>query len=274
MIESDDAGIDIQGAVALGRGKSGHVLRLRDGTVLKLFAAGITHDIVERESRALTEIRRLGIRSADPIEILSIDERWAIRASFVPGRQLLHQVKRSPIGMTAALVRLAWHQARLHAVRVDEGVLPSGKTMMADRIATSLAGDEAIRTAQARLAMLPDGDRLCHGDLHLGNVIADAGRWTIVDWARATTGTPACDAARTRLLIRFGASHFADQLLAIRFLRWLSAQLFTASYCAFTRTAPAKVREWDLPLAVAWMQGQDSYRAEPLARLIAREMSR
>ena len=267
ILETD---IDIRGAVAIGHGKSGDVLRLRDGTVLKLFSAQTQRDIVVREFRALQVIRSLGIRSTDPIEMLSVAGRPAIRSSYVAGFQILDRVKRNPIGMTWALVRLAWQQAQLHAVRIDDGRLPGGKTVIADRIATSCAGDRAIGIALARLEMLPDGDHLCHGDLHLGNVVAARGRWTIVDWARATAGTPASDAARTQLLIRFGASHFADRLVLIRALRWVSAYFYGVCYCAFTRTAPAQLRAWELPLAVAWMQGQDSYRAGPLARLIER----
>lgn len=266
------AGPDLAGAVTIGRGKSGDVLRLRDGTVLKLFGPQIPHDIVDREFRALTVVRALAVRSADPIETLSVEGRPAIRSTFVPGQQVLDRVKRNPVGMTWALARLAWQQARLHAVRVEQGALPGDKAIIADRIATSCAGEHAIRAALARLSALPAGDRLCHGDLHLGNVIAARGRWTIVDWGRATIGMPAGDAARTRLLILFGASHFADRLLLIRILRWVSACFYGACYCAFSGTAPGQLRAWELPLAVAWMQGQDSYRAVPLARLIARRM--
>lgn len=262
----------LKGAFTIGSGKSGEVLKLRDRTVLKIFGPTIPFGVAKREFRAAIVIRKLGVPGADPIETLTIGERPAIRRTFVPGHQVLGRVKRNPVRMTWALARLAWLQAKLNTIRVPEDSLPQGKAVLVERIKSSHAGTNAVDHALAAVTNLPDGDRLCHGDLHLGNVIAFRGRWTVIDWARATAGTSASDAARTILLIRYGALFHADRLVLIRALRWISAHFYTLCYCFFARTSPARLREWELPLAVSWMQGQGTYREASLARMIARRL--
>src|SRR3546814_7594415 len=54
------------------------------------------------------------------------------------------------------------------------------------------------------LDALPDGDRLCHGDYHPGNVIETAGGPVVIDWPAVTRGHPDADYARTLLLLRLG----------------------------------------------------------------------
>jgi aminoglycoside phosphotransferase (APT) family kinase protein len=59
--------------------------------------------------------------------------------------------------------------------------------------------EHAVRVLDA----LPDGDRLCHGDYHPGNVLVAADRVGVIDWANAACGVPEADHARTVLLLRW-----------------------------------------------------------------------
>jgi Phosphotransferase enzyme family len=53
----------------------------------------------------------------------------------------------------------------------------------------------------ALLDMLDDDERhVCHFDLHPGNVLVTAGRWTVIDWLGAASGPSGADFARTQLL--------------------------------------------------------------------------
>jgi aminoglycoside phosphotransferase (APT) family kinase protein len=47
----------------------------------------------------------------------------------------------------------------------------------------------------------PDTTVLCHGDLHPFNVMADDGRWCVLDWTAAVLADPAYDVAYTRFLV-------------------------------------------------------------------------
>lgn len=47
----------------------------------------------------------------------------------------------------------------------------------------------------------PDGDVICHGDLHPFNVLAAAGQITVLDWSASLIGSPAYDVAFTTLML-------------------------------------------------------------------------
>ena len=55
------------------------------------------------------------------------------------------------------------------------------------------------------LDSLPDGDRLCHGDFHPGNILRTDGEPVIIDWPNVTAGDPTADYVRTDLMMRMGS---------------------------------------------------------------------
>ncbi|MFI7513936.1 aminoglycoside phosphotransferase family protein [Micromonospora echinofusca] len=77
-------------------------------------------------------------------------------------------------------------------------------------VASLLAGLEA-RLDEVRGCGLPD--TLVHGDLHPGNVRADAGRHVVIDWGDAFVGHPAFDALRL-------AEGLADDVAAPVLAEW------------------------------------------------------
>lgn len=52
------------------------------------------------------------------------------------------------------------------------------------------------------LEALSEGDSLCHGDFHPGNIMEDGDSVNILDWMTAAVGSPAADVARTVLLLK------------------------------------------------------------------------
>ena len=81
--------------------------------------------------------------------------------------------------------------------------LPDVHDQLRDRIETvALRTTRPVRAASERLAELPHGDRLLHGDFHPGNVVISRGREVIVDWTNAARGHVLADVAWTCLLIR------------------------------------------------------------------------
>jgi aminoglycoside phosphotransferase (APT) family kinase protein len=104
------------------------------------------------------------------------------------------------------------------------------------------------------LAGLPDGEALCHGELHPGNVIRTAEGPRVVDWFDASRGDAAADVANTSLVIRHAAlpggldPRVATTLAAVR-------EAFGAAYLDhYARLCPAvaaRVAAWLLPVAVA-----------------------
>ena len=61
---------------------------------------------------------------------------------------------------------------------------------------------ENLRTAALKaLETMPDGDRLCHGDFHPGNILLSQPKPVIIDWIDASIGSPLADVARTSIML-------------------------------------------------------------------------
>jgi aminoglycoside phosphotransferase (APT) family kinase protein len=108
----------------------------------------------------------------------------------------------------------------------------------------------------ARLAAAGEAAALCHGDLHLGNLILQADTLYLLDWDKACQGAPAADAARTAVMLRDGKlggladSALADPVRAA--LAWAYVRAYVRAYRRHTGddTIGAAVAWW-LPVATA-----------------------
>src|SRR4030065_570068 len=62
--------------------------------------------------------------------------------------------------------------------------------------------DHLQTKALAELESMPDGDRLCHGDFHPGNILLSRPEPIVIDWIDASIGSPLADVARSSILAR------------------------------------------------------------------------
>lgn len=123
------------------------------------------------------------------------------------------------------------------------------------------------------LARLPDGDALCHGDFHPGQMMLSADRYAAFDWSAAKRGDPLFDYARTRVLLTMGEPPPGTQL-TLRLLAKVGRRLLISSYVrSYERHAmepvdDARVRQWEIVnLAVRMHDGIPSERPYLLRRL-------
>ena len=140
------------------------------------------------------------------------DGRWGLVMDRVEGETLGRQARADADAAPAALDDMVRLQLLLH------GVIETRLRPLRMRLAVNIArapglGEDVRARLRRQLAALPDGDRLCHGDLHPLNIVGVPGRTTVIDWLDATSGPPAADACRSYLLLRLGAPDFAAAYL-------------------------------------------------------------
>jgi aminoglycoside phosphotransferase (APT) family kinase protein len=101
------------------------------------------------------------------------------------------------------------------------------------------------------LGGLPDGEAVCHGDYHPGNVIMSSRGPVPIDWENASLGSPVADVARTALLLETahfffaGAPNYADLVEAVSHFR----QLYLQAYCSITGADPNLISTWRVPMS-------------------------
>jgi aminoglycoside phosphotransferase (APT) family kinase protein len=192
----------MDGMRLLGQGREAEVFALPDGSVLKLLrSAGQSAD---REIAALAAVADGDALVPRVLGRTTIGGRPGILLERVDGPDLLSRVGSRPWSLPRAGIVMARVHARLHAV-AGPPVLPDLRAELAHRIrsVTSLPADLAS-WALSILDSLPGGDRLCHGDFHLGNILGGLEHPVVIDWGEATRGAAIADVANTWLLHRMG----------------------------------------------------------------------
>jgi hypothetical protein len=180
-----------------------------------------------------------------------VDGRPGLIMERVDGADLLSIVGRKPWLVWSIANRCGHMQAELNSVRAPEG-LPTLSDVMRRRITQSgRVPAELIGPTLHVLDSLPDGDRICHGDLHPGNIIRSGSDHVIIDWTNVARGDPAADYARTDLMLRVGDVPDSAPIIVrygAVFARRLMLSSFRRSYAAAGVIDPESASRWEVPV--------------------------
>jgi uncharacterized protein (TIGR02172 family) len=186
--------------VLLARGLEAEVFLRSDGSVLKLMYDPANTERVGHEATALRTLSSHGYPAPELLDVVTVDGRPGLVLQRVPGSDLLTQLGRNPLALLRAGRALGDVHAAMHQIEAPAG-LPDRKDIFRRRIEAAPDLPDRLRAAAvALLAELPAGDRLCHGDLHLGNLLGSWSAPIVIDWGDASHGDPLADVARTYLV--------------------------------------------------------------------------
>jgi aminoglycoside phosphotransferase (APT) family kinase protein len=175
---------------------------------VKLYRASVPKRSVFREAAILAMVEALGLPVPAACGVRRFGERWGIVMGRADGRPFADAMRGEPGRIGEYLDAMARLQARVHGQPATQ--FASLKARLAADIRRAPGLGEVLRSALLdRLATLPEGDRLCHGDFHPLNILGPPGAAVLVDWLDASRGDPAADVCRSFLLLRPGAADFA-----------------------------------------------------------------
>lgn len=168
---------------------------------------------------------------------------WVIEMSSVRGKPLLGFINNALTGGNRDEARrlikeMAELQVKINVARVSG--LPKYKTYAFDIIMNNAdLQDEQKKKLGQHLESLPDGDCVCHGDLHPNNIqLDDNGKMIAIDWTEVGAGVPACDAARTYLNMNMYHPAFVQG-------SGLDLQdIYLNAYCAASEVSPEDIMRW------------------------------
>lgn len=185
----------------IGEGSTATVYEWGEGTVLKLFVKGYPQSSVEREFNNATAINDQNFAKPKVYEIIRYEEQLGIIYDRVDGETLLDWVLK-----TGDLHKCAKYMAKQHKEIVQNSVssVPNYKQFLKSNILNAssvnlIERDRALET----LDQLKDGDTLCHGDFHPGNILLSDGLTMVIDFMNVCQGDPLYDVARTVFLVEY-----------------------------------------------------------------------
>jgi aminoglycoside phosphotransferase (APT) family kinase protein len=185
----------------LGDGREAEIFAWREGQVVRLLKAPAPGQ-AEREAAAMAAAAESGAPAPAVHDVVRVEERVGIVMDLVDGPDQLAVLGRRPWRLPAMGRMLGEVHASLHQASAPPE-LPDARDFLRRRIGGSdLLPPDLASFALELLATLPDGDRLCHGDLHPGNVLLGSDGPVVIDWTNVTRGDPMADLAMTRMLLR------------------------------------------------------------------------
>ena len=185
----------------LGEGREAEIFAWGDGQALRLLRDPNAGARLQWEAAAMRAAARAGVAVPAVDAVIAVDGRPGLVMERIVGIDLLTELARRPLRFHRRARELGTLQARVHATAAPPG-LPSVRDELRGRIqiAPHLAGETRASTLEL-LDALPDGDALCHGDFHPGNVMVGEQGLVIIDWVGVARGAPPGDLARTMLLL-------------------------------------------------------------------------
>ena len=184
--------------------------------IVKVFNETKPVSDVFNEALNLARINECGIRSPKALEVAQVDEGgWALVTTKVPGVTLAEKMAAEPARFYEYLEQFVDLQIEIHSFRSP--LLNRQRDKYA-RMINQL--DQLNASTRYDLLQRLDGMKIetnvCHGDFNPSNVIVgDDGKLYVCDWAHATQGAPAADAAMTYLLFALENKQQADAYLEL-----------------------------------------------------------
>jgi aminoglycoside phosphotransferase (APT) family kinase protein len=260
----------------IGIGRTAEVFERPDGTVLKLLRPGF-ETLGAAECVTADWLARSKVPAPRLLAQVDVSGRVGLVFEHVDGMSMQDRLVRRPWELYSQAARLASLHAEIHATS-GAGLRPQREVLveLIESGAEYLPADGRDR-ALRRLSELPDGQSLCHGDFHPGNVRLSARGPIAVDWIAASCGDPAGDIARTTFLLRYAlvprASHrFRQALVTAGLHRLLGAYL--RHYRRLRPVAPSDIEAWWLVVLASRMAKRDEQERPLLTRLIRHELTR
>jgi aminoglycoside phosphotransferase (APT) family kinase protein len=195
----------------IAQGRTAELYAWDDGYVLKLFRDWCPADWVDYEARIARAVHASGVPSPAAGDVLEVNGRRGLVYERLEGISMLQEMNTHPWTLLKHARSLAELQVQINKQSISG--LPSCKDRLEHDIRSTPHLDDSVRNqVLALLHALPDGQNLCHGDFHPGNILLTKRGPVVIDWMTAYSGSPWADVARTHLLLNIGAKADRQQV--------------------------------------------------------------
>ena len=191
--------ISVEGKTILGKGGNGTVYRLDDETIVKVYSAEHSLEIIDRERAYAKAAFVAGIPTAIAFDTVKVGDRYGVVYEAMNSDTLGHAIANEPERRDEYIMKYAQLAKKLHTTAINDGSVAPLKDLLMKRAEDPMLRDfctqEEIDTLKALVSSMKDCDTLVHGDLHPGNIMLNDGELMLIDMGELTRGVPIYDLA-------------------------------------------------------------------------------
>jgi aminoglycoside phosphotransferase (APT) family kinase protein len=239
----------LEGHKLLGQGREAEIYEWADGQVLRLYRSAKSATRIEHEASAMRAAAERGVPAPQVFGMLTVDGRPGLLMERVDGADLITLLGRRPWTLFRAARMVGTTHAALHETRAPSDLedLHSRIRRRLHQLPEALLPTHLRSFALHELDALPEGDRLCHGDFHPGNLLVTDRGATVIDWTAAARGDAVADVARTCLMLTVGVPEPSMPALIHRvqgFGRGAFVRSYLRAYRRFRSVDERLVHRW------------------------------
>ena len=185
----------------IAAGRTAEVYSYGDEKVLKLFYPTIPLPWIEKEAITGPYIQVMQLPVPRVYERVKINGREGIIYEKIEGPSLLNELAKKPWRVVQVARLLARLHAQVHDVPAPANIETQREWARGGIPETKKLSKDLQVSVLHLLDSIPDGNQLCHGDFHPGNIIVTQRGPMIIDWMTASKGTACGDVARTSIIL-------------------------------------------------------------------------
>ncbi len=239
----------------IGIGRTAEIFQWGEDKVVKLYMDWCSKTWIGHEEEMTRSCYEAGLPAPQTFGLTDIDDRKGLIMERVDGITMMQDIDAKFVSDAGIFIQHAPVMAEIHASLHSKTLpgLPLQYDMIRGGIERAKDLPEYLRKGVLeRLEELPQGDVVCHYDLHPGNIMLSSRGPIIIDWLTASSGNPHADIARTLLLIGHGGPP-EEIMPKIEFDKLRSQFIVTylAEYSKFLELDPDQLNAWRAPVAAA-----------------------
>ena len=190
---------DLEKPIAVGR--TAEIFSFGNGKVLKLFFPTIPQSWIQKEVDTGRFIMNSHLPVPNVYEKVYLHDREGLVYERIEGPSLLNELAKKPWKFVKYARMLAMSHVKIHDVTAPAELEPQREWARGGSPETTKLPEDLRERVLHLLDSLPEGNRLCHGDFHPGNIILSQRGPIVIDWMTATRGVPSGDVARSAIIL-------------------------------------------------------------------------
>ncbi|MBQ9518536.1 MAG: phosphotransferase, partial [Firmicutes bacterium] len=199
--------ISVEGCEVIGEGANGKVYRIDEETIIKVFAPGVSLDIVKEERDFAQAAFIAGVPTAISYDVVKCGDSYGAIYEMLNAKPVASVIRENPERAEEFGKRLGKLMKELHGTAADTKVLRDMLAVYKERA----AGMDKYYTAEeteklkSLYALLPERTTLVHGDFHVKNIMYMNDELVFIDMGEVGYGHPILDLGGTYLaMVRIG----------------------------------------------------------------------
>jgi uncharacterized protein (TIGR02172 family) len=186
----------------LAQGGQAEIYEIEGNKVLRVLRDTSNEKNLKNEIEIMKALKHKGITVPEVYGFIMIGDRPASIVERIYGDTMLKYIQKNPLKMKSYARILAKLHTELLSMRED--VQLSHSRQRANYLIKLSSGlnNSQKEFAYTVLEELSEGDSICHGDFHPGNILMQNNLYYLIDWAGAYKGPAIADIAHTYLLMK------------------------------------------------------------------------